>query len=796
LQHDHWRESYFFILHQRSEPGDVVILTMAHYPKREVMDSLQMGKIGGQFVFARYERPYGDDPHTPAVGPVTINIVDNVQLRVKGFLQNNGTLNAKGNGIAAGGTPGFIGSTEAGGTLIFGGFPGGYLASSRVATVVGQNPTVPALNVSWNGTTLSGIPSDLRGTSGGSGGDYIDSNTLGVISAGAAGGKGGAGLAIISRGLGQGVVGVIDVSGADGVAASAVHNIPEALDYTFYAGSGAGGAPGALVIILDGASTTATGLSETGVVALNGRTPIPALPLEAPKHQFIFPDDDSRLFFYTYFVGTGNGTTFPLPSLSGARGGVRVQYVPGNVSATPDISAITLAAPTNLSLSSGTADLLVQGDGTIVPRIRVSWTPSLDSRTVGYDVQSKPSTETLWTSIAPVIGRSASAAFIANVADGINYDVRVRVAGATREVSAWLTITGYFVIGKTELPSDVTSFSIEGTTLSWTTVTDADVTSGGGYRIKYQPGTSQSWGDAIELHKGVLTSSPFDMLVVPTGPVTLMVKAVDSSGNESQNAAFIFTDLGDQIVANVVEKFDLKAAGFVGTKIACTVSGGNLVADSITPLMWKPDDSAAMWGVDSSTLMWATGQQYSAMSYEDRIIVSAALAGSRMTMQSTIQGDPWSLKYRENSSTPAWSADSSTLTWAADDTTLAWDTPDYLPWPGEIIVGNSIYDFLIETGQSNTQGIVSELTVTIDAPDINESLDNVVISAGGTRLQITKTFSVIKNVQLTIQADGGSAISARVHDKVTTIGSGPLVHGLDATGANTSALVDARIQGY
>ena len=69
VQHDHWRESYFFIMHQRSEPGDVVILTMAHYPKREVMDSLQMGQIDGNFVFARYERPYGDDPHTPAWGP-------------------------------------------------------------------------------------------------------------------------------------------------------------------------------------------------------------------------------------------------------------------------------------------------------------------------------------------------------------------------------------------------------------------------------------------------------------------------------------------------------------------------------------------------------------------------------------------------------------------------------------------------------------------------------------------------------------------------------------------------------
>ena len=74
--HDHWRESYFFVLHPRTEPGDVVILTMAHYPKREEMDSLQMGRIADQQIFARHSRPYDGDPHTTVVGPVTIDIVE------------------------------------------------------------------------------------------------------------------------------------------------------------------------------------------------------------------------------------------------------------------------------------------------------------------------------------------------------------------------------------------------------------------------------------------------------------------------------------------------------------------------------------------------------------------------------------------------------------------------------------------------------------------------------------------------------------------------------------------------
>ena len=74
--HEHWRESYFFVLHPRDRMGDVVILTMAHFPARGVMDSLQLGQIDGKHVFARYDRPYGDDPHTSAVGPVTIEIIE------------------------------------------------------------------------------------------------------------------------------------------------------------------------------------------------------------------------------------------------------------------------------------------------------------------------------------------------------------------------------------------------------------------------------------------------------------------------------------------------------------------------------------------------------------------------------------------------------------------------------------------------------------------------------------------------------------------------------------------------
>src|SRR5436190_4034846 len=73
--HPHWRESYFFIAHRPDAVGDVVILTMATYPQREAMDSLQMGRVGGEPIIGFQARPYDGDPHTTEVGAARVEIV-------------------------------------------------------------------------------------------------------------------------------------------------------------------------------------------------------------------------------------------------------------------------------------------------------------------------------------------------------------------------------------------------------------------------------------------------------------------------------------------------------------------------------------------------------------------------------------------------------------------------------------------------------------------------------------------------------------------------------------------------
>jgi hypothetical protein len=84
IEHQHWRESYFFVTHGADEDSDVVIVAMAAYPPRRSLDALVLGRVGGEPVFRHYQRPAGDDPHTPTVGPVSVVIEEPFrQVRVE-----------------------------------------------------------------------------------------------------------------------------------------------------------------------------------------------------------------------------------------------------------------------------------------------------------------------------------------------------------------------------------------------------------------------------------------------------------------------------------------------------------------------------------------------------------------------------------------------------------------------------------------------------------------------------------------------------------------------------------------
>lgn len=195
---------------------------------------------------------------------VTLTVTGNVELRIRGQLQINGTLRASGG--QASNTAGFIGSTYGGNGQFYGEGQTPYPDLGAVR-VIGDHAAMPVLEIENDSGSLVGIPADMRGSGGGEGGDvmYLDTGAWVQGAAGGAGGAGGGSVVTVSRGAGYGVSGETDVSGEDG-STGAIYN-------SVGAGSGGGGAPGCLLHLLDGTGVTFP-ILVGNLVAAYGESPI------------------------------------------------------------------------------------------------------------------------------------------------------------------------------------------------------------------------------------------------------------------------------------------------------------------------------------------------------------------------------------------------------------------------------------------------------------------------------------------------------------------------------------------
>ncbi|BBM00439.1 hypothetical protein [Microbulbifer sp. GL-2] len=198
-------------------------------------------------------------------------VADNVELRVCGVLQIDGSLR----GVPSNGGVGFLGSCRGGGGRVAGAeYTNRYIYNRvRGKVVTGRNAVMPPLNIENNAGDLQGIPDDLRGTGGASGGKSMKylrgDRSYEPVGIGGAGGQGGAGLVVIARGIAIGVSGTINTTGGDGAPGRAIDGSP----LSVAGGSGGGGAPGGMVLLVDGTQNPMPVLSNNKIVACYGESP-------------------------------------------------------------------------------------------------------------------------------------------------------------------------------------------------------------------------------------------------------------------------------------------------------------------------------------------------------------------------------------------------------------------------------------------------------------------------------------------------------------------------------------------
>jgi len=241
-------------------------------------------------------------------------------------------------------------------------------------------------------------------------------------------------------------------------------------------------------------------------------------------------------------------------------------------------------APT-LTLRSDETAILRLADRTLIDRILVYRSPPAPSDVPfdRWEVQIRRNgTNGAWEQVG-IYNTDGYIVAIDGVVDGLVYDVRARTISIKGVPSAWTTVTGHTVIGKTTTPSTLTGLNVtryfDGNLVSWTATSDLDV-------IEYEVRVGgSSWDTATFLGKGI-TNAYFDARTSFTS-LTYRVRARDAIGLLSAEATITANPsapvLGASQVAGIQGQGALATAGFVslGTTLIRRADGSTTLTESL-----------------------------------------------------------------------------------------------------------------------------------------------------------------------------------------------------------------------
>lgn len=474
-------------------------------------------------------------------------------------------------------------------------------------------------------------------------------------------------------------------------------------------------------------------------------------------------------------------------------------YVP-NITLPPIVQRATPPAPVVISVTSDEGALVRASNGAWLPRIVVGYSIGADAGTVAAELvqlryrEVNPTSSASWSVIpAPPAAGSIS---IMPVETGATYAIELRTISQLGLTSDWVPAGPHTVIGTSTPPPDVDRFYRRGDLLDWPYANQP--VDFAGFLLRANYGTSTDWGTARPLHTGIVTAPPFDISTL-SGVQTVLIKAVDISGNESANAATVELNLGDPIVENAVHTYSQDPT-FAGAKVGGSVSAGTLIADAAGSTLYWGADAAVAWGLDAASA-WPPSV-YGEMQYTASFTPAAdELDNALLKVALTVTGD-YTVEYRIATSPLYWGAGGSPA-WGADPDP-AWPDEtigDWLTFAGVLgpfSTTAETYEVRVTVRGGSSQGVISNFDLIVDAPDIVERIDSFAIGGTGTRLTLTQTYRAIDNVQLTVEHDGGTAIAAKYFDKQALGGAnnGPLVKCYDAAGALVAGTVSATIQGH
>lgn len=426
--------------------------------------------------------------------------------------------------------------------------------------------------------------------------------------------------------------------------------------------------------------------------------------------------------------------------------------------------------------------------GTRRSKMFVSW--SLPEGTIAdyYNVSISDDYGRTWQLMATAYGFETSF----ETQPYTEYMVRVITVYQLRQSSG--VIIGLIAEGADEKPPDVLRINTEdessGVRRFWWEFTYPDPNDIAGFRIKYLQGNSLNWNIAYSLHTGLVTEHPFETKALRQGVHTVMIKAVDNAGQESEHIAYVILNLGDPLEDNVLYKNDFSLNRWEH----CITNG---VQTSLDSYIHAPQNSY-FWAGENNEFWTQNDFAFWREQYEAFYLYAqfVAPASGQFWLRYEIDG-PASVEYRITGTPPFWDGTA---------TTSFWETPDWTMWPDEVNM------FLPYTGKVNIKAgdviqirfkapenvaeetVLKSLVALIDVPDREEHFENINVPVNGIVLPIVTPNYYTTAVRIDAIQDTTAETGI---SRAVVISRNPCkIQILDINGNAVDATVDVTWQGF
>lgn len=344
-------------------------------------------------------------------------------------------------------------------------------------------------------------------------------------------------------------------------------------------------------------------------------------------------------------------------------------------------------------------------------------------------------------------------------------------------------------------PSDVKNFRVDNAfntrkVLSWDYTKGDDFKS---FEIRMAIGSIDVWENAISIHNGDITQSPFVWDYAGYKQFTLFIKSVDSGGNYSLNADRILFNVGDMNLDNILSTVS-QSPTWTGTLTNGSIVGGKLLTLNDNTSLYAQSKKYGKSSFYDGGLLYEENNFYSGVISNfvygrkvpilDYTFYTNFPIGGNIKFIYDILGD-FTLKYvlvGEN----RFYLDNANSKYNSGN--LYSDYTNFTEYNKPFTIENNT---TIKWKLNSTGGALqaSKFDVICDVEDKYDLINDKVIPIGGIQVSPNISFYRIQNVLVTLQGQG----IPRVTSKNPT---GATIQVFNASGTDIGGVADIQYKGY